>query len=59
MSFRMKRLRRFCGSRWPALDGCPRHADVWLAGICAEHLVDGRRAAGLIVARPTQWRLHQ
>lgn len=37
----------------------PRHADAWLAGICAEHLVDGLRAAGLIVARPVQWRLHQ
>ena len=24
----------------------PRHADVWLAGICAEHLVEGLRAAG-------------
>jgi predicted nucleic acid-binding protein len=36
----------------------PRHADLWLAGICAEHLVDGLRAVGLIVARPAQWRLH-
>jgi hypothetical protein len=36
----------------------PRHADVFLAGICAEHLVDGLRAAGLIVARPVEWRLH-
>ena len=36
----------------------PRHADVWLAGICAEHLVEGLRAAGLIVARPAQWRLY-
>ena len=36
----------------------PRHADVFLAGICAEHLVDGLRAAGLIVIRPVQWRLH-
>ena len=36
----------------------PRHADVSLAGVCAEHLVDGLRAAGLIVARPVQWRLH-
>ena len=35
-----------------------RHADLWLAGICAEYLVDGLRAAGLIVARPVQWRLH-
>jgi hypothetical protein len=35
-----------------------RHADVFLAGICAEHLVDGLRAAGLIVIRPVQWRLH-
>ena len=34
----------------------PRHADVFLAGICAEHLVDGLRAAGLIVARPVEWR---
>jgi hypothetical protein len=37
----------------------PRHADVFLAGICAEHLVDGPRAAGLVVTRPVQWRLHQ
>ena len=36
----------------------PRHADVSLAGVRAEHLVDGLRAAGLIVARPVQWRLH-
>jgi hypothetical protein len=35
-----------------------RHADVSLAGVCAEHLVDDLRAAGLIVARPVQWRLH-
>jgi hypothetical protein len=35
-----------------------RHADVFLAGVGAEHLVDGLRAAGLIVARPAQWRLH-
>ena len=32
----------------------PRHADVFLAGICAEHLVDGLRAAGLIVIRPLE-----
>jgi hypothetical protein len=37
----------------------PRHADLFLAGICAEHLVDGLRAAGLLVVRPVQWRLHQ
>lgn len=36
----------------------PRHGDLFLAGICAEHLVDELRAAGLIVARPMQWRLH-
>jgi hypothetical protein len=36
----------------------PRHAEVFLAGICAEHLVDGLRGAGLLVARPVQWRLH-
>ena len=32
----------------------PRHADVYLAGVCAEHLVDGLRAAGLLVIRPVQ-----
>ena len=37
----------------------PRNADVFLAGICAEHLVDGLRAAGLLVVRPIPWRLHQ
>jgi len=36
----------------------PREAEVFLAGICAEHLVEGLREAGLIVARPIQWRLH-
>jgi hypothetical protein len=36
----------------------PRDLDVFLAGVCAEHLVDGLRAEGLIVARPAQWRLH-
>jgi hypothetical protein len=35
-----------------------RHADLFLAGVCAEHLVDGLRAAGLLVVRPAQWRLH-
>jgi hypothetical protein len=35
-----------------------RHADVFLAGVCAEHLVDGLRAAGLLVVRPVRWRLH-
>ena len=38
----------------------PRHIDVYLlAGVCAEHLVDGLRAAGLIVARQVQWRMHR
>jgi hypothetical protein len=37
----------------------PRHADVFLAGICAEHLVDGLRAAGLLVVQPMQWQLHR
>jgi hypothetical protein len=32
----------------------PRHADVYLAGVCAEHLVDRLRAAGLLVIRPVQ-----
>jgi hypothetical protein len=35
-----------------------RHADLFLAGVCAEHLVDGLRAAGLLVICPAQWRLH-
>jgi hypothetical protein len=37
----------------------PRHADLYLAGVCAEHLVDVLRAAGLLVVRPVGWRLHQ
>src|SRR5262245_5642762 len=37
----------------------PRHADIFLAGICAEYLVNGLRAAGLIVARPMQWPMHR
>jgi hypothetical protein len=36
----------------------PRHADVFLAGIYAEHLVDGLRGAGLLVVRPVEWRLY-
>jgi hypothetical protein len=36
-----------------------RQADIFLAGVCAEHLVDSLRAAGLLVIRPAQWRLHQ
>ena len=36
----------------------PRHADLYLACVCAEHLVEGLRAAGLLVIRPAQWRLH-
>jgi hypothetical protein len=37
----------------------PQHADAFLAGICAEHLVDGLRTAGLSVVRPVEWRIHQ
>jgi hypothetical protein len=37
----------------------PRHAELFLTGFCAEHLVEGLRAAGLIVARLVQWRLHR
>jgi hypothetical protein len=37
----------------------PRRADLFLAEICAEHLVEGLRAAGLIVVRPAQRRLHR
>jgi hypothetical protein len=36
-----------------------RQADVFLAGICAEHLVEGLRDAGLVVARPVRWALHR
>ena len=35
-----------------------RHENLFLAGVCAEHLVDGLRAAGLLVVRPVQWRPH-
>lgn len=31
-----------------------RRADVYLAGVCADHLVDAMRAAGLVVIRPAQ-----
>ena len=37
----------------------PRQAEVFLASICAEHLVEGLRAAGLLVVRPVRWRLHK
>jgi hypothetical protein len=35
----------------------PRHIELCFAGICAEHLVDGLRLAGLIVIRPAPMRL--
>ena len=35
----------------------PRHVELNFAGICAEHLVDGLRLAGLIVIRPALMRL--
>jgi hypothetical protein len=35
----------------------PRHIELCFAGICAEHLVDGLRLAGLIVIRPSPMRL--
>jgi hypothetical protein len=36
-----------------------RQADVFLASICAEHLVEGLGDAGLVVARPVRWALHR
>jgi hypothetical protein len=36
-----------------------RQAEVFIAGVCAEHLVEGLRAAGLLVVRPVRWRLHR
>jgi hypothetical protein len=35
-----------------------RNGDLFLAGVCAEHLVDGLRAAGLLVIRPLRCELH-
>ena len=35
-----------------------RQADLFIAGVCAKHLVDGLRSAGFLVIRPVQWRLH-
>jgi hypothetical protein len=35
----------------------PRHVELCFASICAEHLVDGLRLAGLIVIRPAPMRL--
>jgi hypothetical protein len=34
-------------------------SDEFHAGVCAEHLFDGLRAAGLLVVRSVQWHLHQ
>jgi hypothetical protein len=36
-----------------------RQADLFLAGVCAEHLVEGLRAAGLLVIRPVRRQLHR
>jgi hypothetical protein len=36
-----------------------READLFLAGVCAEHLAEGLRAAGLLVIRPVRWQLHR
>jgi len=35
----------------------PRHIELNFASICAEHLVDGLRLAGLLVIRPAPMRL--
>jgi hypothetical protein len=35
----------------------PRHIELCFTSICAEHLVDGLRLAGLIVIRPAPMRL--
>ena len=43
------------GRGWEVAGG----ADVYLAGIGAEHLVDRLRAAGLQVIRPVQWQVHR
>jgi hypothetical protein len=32
----------------------PGSADVFLAGMCADHFVDGLRAAGVLVVRPVE-----
>ena len=37
----------------------PRSADLLLAGLCAEHLVNCLRLAGLKIVRPRDWQLHQ
>jgi hypothetical protein len=31
----------------------------FLSAVCAEHLVDGLRAAGLLVIRPVRWEPHR
>jgi hypothetical protein len=31
--------------------GLPRHADTFLAGLCADHLVNRMREAGLVVVK--------
>ena len=36
-----------------------RQADPFLAGVCAEHLVDGLRAAGLLMIRPVRRELRR
>jgi hypothetical protein len=36
-----------------------RQADLFLAGVGAEHLVDSLRAAGLLVIRPVRRQLHR
>lgn len=37
----------------------PHSLELFLAGICAEHLVEGLHIAGLRVVRPVQWPLHE
>jgi hypothetical protein len=56
-SCRMRRLRRFSTNPSQLRGGLSRQANLFLAGVCAEHLVDGLRAAGLPVIRPAQWRI--
>jgi hypothetical protein len=50
--------RKSCAKLLPERGAFRGKSMVFLAGVCAHHLVEGLRDAGLIVARPVQWRLH-
>jgi hypothetical protein len=58
-SFRTKRLSRFFASPSQLQGGSLGMPICFSPASAPEHLVDGLRAAGLLVIRPLRWELHR